>query len=378
VHDRRDDVASSLAFEPVGWTRFHVILEYPRMPRSTHGIRRSVAGAVAAFTLAVAGCTDSASNPVAPQPLAAPDVAALSSSNNDAAHGHVMLIKGAAQLEAYRNASKRPGGGTGISYHGGPVLQAGTHVAAVYWASSPIFNGGPAAGTSGSGTADGSLVGTFLRGLGGSPYFGINSSYTDGAGRAIANSVTYTQYWANNGNAPSGTTSVTDAQMVAMLQSGFNSGALSYDASTVYAIFTSGKVNLGGGFGTQYCAYHTHGTVTVNGVATTVLYAAMPYNYAYPSACTSGYAPANGTTDPGADYQVNTLAHEIEETTTDMLGTAWFDNRGYENADKCAWTWGATYTTSSGGTANMKIGGRDFLVQQNWQNLNRGGCVLHL
>jgi len=167
---------------------------------------------------------------------------------------------------------------------------------------------------------------------------------------------------------------VSDAQMVAMLQAGFNSGALSYDPSTLYAIFTAGQVNLGGGFGTQYCAYHTHGTVTVNGVARTVLYAAMPYNYAYPSACTSGYKPANGTVDAGADYEVNTLAHEIEETTTDEMGNAWYDRRGYENADKCAWTWGTTYTTAAGGTANIKVGGKDFLVQRNW--VASGGCAL--
>jgi hypothetical protein len=110
-------------------------------------------------------------------------------------------------------------------------------------------------------------------------------------------------------------------------------------------------------------------------VSKTVLYAAMPYDYAYPSACTSGFAPANGSLDPGADYEVNTLGHETEETTTDMLGTAWYDNRGYENADKCAWTWGTTYPTA-GGTANMNLGGTDFLVQQNWVNAGRGGCAL--
>ncbi len=341
------------------------------MPRSTHGYRIT-AGAVAA--LALAACTDSPSSPMSPQPMAVPDVAALSSSSNDAVHGHIMHTRDFTQLEAYKNAARRPGGGTGITYHGGPVLQAGTKVAAVYWASAPIFTGGPAAGTAGSGSGDGSLVGYFLNHLGGSPYFNINSTYTSGTGAHIVNSVTYTQYWANNTNAPSGTQSVSDAAMIAMLQSGFNSNALSYDANTVYAIFTSGKVNLGGGFGTQYCAYHTHGTVTINGVARTVLYAAMPYNYAYPSACTSGYAAANG--DPGADYEVNTLAHEIEETTTDMMGNAWFDNRGYENADKCAWTWGATHTTAAGGTANMTIGGKDFLVQQNWVNAGSGGCKL--
>ena len=107
--------------------------------------------------------------------------------------------------------------------------------------------------------------------------------YTDGNGAPIANIVNYTSYWANtSSSAPSGTASVSDGQMIAMLQSGFSSGALAYDASTLYLILTKGKVNLGGGFGTQYCAYHTHGTVTIGGVAKTALYAAQPYNYAFP------------------------------------------------------------------------------------------------
>ena len=291
---------------------------------------------------------------------------------NDVAARHVQHIRGTQLEQAPKNNARIRG--TGISYHGGPVLQAGTKVAAVYWASSAIYPGGPTPGTAGSGSQDGSLVGFFLSHLGGSPYFNINSTYTDGSGNKIVNSVAYTQYYANNTNVPSTTASVSDAQMASMLQSAFASGALTYDPSTLYAIFTAGKTNLGGGFGTQYCAYHTHATVTVNGVSKTVLYAAMPYDYAYPSACSNGTASPNS--DPGADAEVNTLAHETEETTTDMMGNAWYDSRGYENADKCAWTWGATYTTGNGGLANMNLGGKDFLVQQNWQNAGSGGCVL--
>jgi len=103
----------------------------------------------------------------------------------------------------------------------------------------------------------------------------------------------------------------------------------------------------------------------------------MPYDYAYPTACSNDTGSPNN--DPGADAEVNTLAHETEETTTDMMGTAWFDRRGYENADKCAWTFGTTYTTSNGGLANMKLGGttgKDFLVQRNWVNSGSGGCAL--
>jgi len=39
-----------------------------------------------------------------------------------------------------------------------------------------------------------------------------------------------------------------------------------------------------------------------------------------------------------------------------------------ENADKCAWKFGTTYTTANGQKANMKLGARDFLIQQNWVN----------
>ena len=217
-------------------------------------------------------------------------------------------------------------------------------------------------------------MGFFLNHVGGSPYYNINSSYTDGNGVPIVNSVTYTQFWANNSyNVPTSKSRVTDSNMVAMLQYAFNNGKLVYDPNTLYAIFTQGQVNLGGGFGTRYCAYHTHGTVTIAGVARTVLYAAMPDDYAKASACSSGLAAPNG--DPHADAEVSTLVHEIEETTTDPLGNAWFDAQGYENADKCAWTWGTTYNNGTG-VANVNLGGKDFLIQRNWLNVGSGSCQM--
>ncbi len=272
----------------------------------------------------------------------------------------------------------KPGGGgggpgSGIFYHGGRVLLAGPNVAAIYWASGQVYTGGPTPGTYGDPSADGSLVGYFLKNLGGSPYFNINSTYTDGAGQNIANAVNYSQYWANNEySVPSGSASVSDAAMLSMLQYGFEHGRLTYDPNTVYAIFTAGTVNLGGGFGTQYCAYHTSATVTINGVSTRVLYAAMPYDYAYPSACTASAASPNN--DPGADAEVNTLAHETEEATTDADLNAWYDRQGYENADKCAWKWGTVLYTQSGAPYNITVGGLPFLVQMNWINQGSGGC----
>ncbi|GJG86528.1 hypothetical protein tb265_17090 [Gemmatimonadetes bacterium T265] len=339
-----------------------------RLPTARRGtVRTSVALAALA---ALAACSDSVTAPtsglrasaVAPSLEASPEL-------NPGAH----RMHRVREYYASHNAGKT-GSGTGISYHGGALLTAKTNVAAVYWAAAPVFTNGPTPGTYGAASGDASLVGFFLSHIGGSPYFNINTTYYNGSGTHVTNQVNYTQYWAANTSVPAAGASVTDAQMIALLQAGFNSGALTYDASTVYAIFSAGTVNLGGGFGTQYCAYHTTGTVTVGGVSKTVIYAAMPYNYAYPSSCTSGLGAPNG--DPGADYEVNTLVHEVEESTTDYLGNAWYDRQGYENADKCAWTWGTTSTAANGAKYNITIGGKNFLVQQNWVNAGSGGCAL--
>jgi hypothetical protein len=70
------------------------------------------------------------------------------------------------------------------------------------------------------------------------------------------------------------------------------------------------------------------------------------------------------------------LAHELEETVTDPDLNAWYDNKGYENADKCAWSFGTLYKAANGAYANMKLGTRDFLIQRNWVNAGSGSCAL--
>ena len=319
----------------------------------------TVLGTVAAALVAAACSSDTTAPkaPVAGTPLGF-------FTNNP--HLHVMLPIG--QLRPSLAPGRAPTVDNGIYYHGGTVIHA-QKVAAIYWSRRTIYQGGPAAGSAGAGSADGSVIGYFLNNLGGSPYYNINTTYTDGVGTPISNSVTYTQFWAANTNVPMPVVPVTDSQMQSQIIAGFNSGKLTYDPSTLYLIFSDTLVNLGGAFGTVYCAYH--GNFTWNG--NDVKYAAMPHDIDFFDCNALTGSPNN---DPAADAEVNTLAHETEETNTDEDLDAWYDNSGNENADKCAWMFGTTYTTGNGATANMRLGTKDFLVQMNWINASGGGCRL--
>ena len=346
-------------------------------------VRSSAAALVAAAAVAsLAACADSASSVTAPTAGLSASRSTEFNSPRHVFHTREYFARQDAADGGSRYARPSSGSGTGISYHGGSVLQGGTKVVAIYWGTStaPVGYQNLPSG-SGAGSGDGSLIGAFLSNLGSlrdaasRSYFNINHTYWGPGGSTttnlIAPTVSYTAYWntATTAGAPTPSASPTDADMVALIQWGLSNGKLTYDASTVYAIFTGTGVNLGGGFGSQYCAYHTHGSTSQGNV----FYAAMPYNQQYPSGCTSGQASPNA--DVAANSEVNTLAHEIEETTTDDMGNAWYDTRGYENADKCAWTWGTTKTTANGGVYNQTNGTYYFMVQQNWVNAGSGGCT---
>ena len=66
----------------------------------------------------------------------------------------------------------------------------------------------------------------------------------------------------------------------------------------------------------------------------------------------------------------------VDRKPTDPLLNAWYDRQGEENADKCAWTFGATYTTNGGAVANLALNGRSYLVQRNWVNASGGYCSM--
>ena len=346
-----------------------------------------------AATFALAACSDT---PV--EPMRAPLSPRLSLS----APGQLTL----AQRTTYRPFAFANGGSVGgvftpdvgnaaarakptqpdIKYWGGHLI-LNQRLAAIYYSPTTIFPNGPKPGKAGPGRDDHSLVGHFLNNVGGSSYWNINTLYYQKLGRDkefVKNTMEYTSFWAAGGkSAPKSGDVVTDDDIVNLIEDGFSKGTLEYDPSTLYMIFTGPGVNLGGGFDPnhlQYCAFHS-AYIRANGQIVQV--SAMPYDADFtpnhPSndgfLCVLQDGGANG--DIGADAAVSAVAHETEETATDpyidgFLG--WYDKFGEENADKCAYTYGEVFNNGLG-FWNITIGGKPFLVQQNWALTNPQGCL---
>ena len=254
----------------------------------------------------------------------------------------------------------KPQGGNGISYHGGPVILGGTNL---YY----IWYGAWTDSTQ-------SILTDFGNSIGGTPYFNINTSYYDGANNHVTNQVALVKQ--TSVGYPYGN-SLSDSQIQQVVTTAINGGALPWDARGVYFVLTSSDVTASSGFCTQYCGWHTAATLTGKGV---VMFAFVGDPRRCPTACAASEIQSSSPNgNLGADGMASIIAHELEEATTDPQLNAWFDVRGAENADKCAWTFGTTSTKTAGGatyTYNVTMGTRDYLIQRNWVNANGGYCSM--
>src|SRR5262249_32808831 len=95
--------------------------------------------------------------------------------------------------------------------------------------------------------------------------------------------------------------------------------------------------------------------------------------------CPSSAAPQLSYPGPtpnasfSGDGMVNQMAAALSSTVTNPTGSGWFDRYGLENSTKCQGIFGPTYISSTGAPANVHIGIRDYLIQQNWVNSTRKG-----
>lgn len=261
-----------------------------------------------------------------------------------------------ARVEPGANAAGKGGAKTssnGIFYHGGPLI-LGTPAAYYIWYGNWSGNTAP------------SILASFGSSLGGSPYFNINSTYYDGSGTHVSGAATLGVSAADN---YSQGTSLSDAAVQNVVANAIGSGALPKDTNAVYFVLTSADVNETSGFCTQYCGWHTHATIG----GSDIKYSFVGNPDRCPSACEAQTTSPNG--NAGADGMASIIAHEFEEAITDPDLNAWYDRRGSENADKCAWTFGTTSTAPNGSLYNMVLGGSEYLIQRNWVNASGGYCA---
>ncbi|CAO3686127.1 unnamed protein product [Umbelopsis ramanniana] len=242
-----------------------------------------------------------------------------------------------------------------ITYHGGPIL-SGT--IKVY----PIFYGTWTA-------AQKTIVNTFIGGVSSTTWWNIEKTYHDNSGNSVTGPVTLGTAYADNYSQGK---SLSDNSIETIVSHAISAGGLPVDTNGIYAVLTAGDVTETSGFCSQYCGWHTDGTIS--GKDLKYLFAGLA------TACPSGcIAPENQSVSPNGDVAVDgmisVLAHEIVEAASDPDLNAWYDASGQENADKCAWTFGTTKTASNGAAYNVVAGGKDYLIQQNW-NAATQACAL--
>ncbi len=269
---------------------------------------------------------------------------------------HTMPVRGQARTGGMPIAARRVKiHGNGIDHHGGQVMPNKVHTYIIWygnWAQTP---------------AKQSIITDFLGALAPSPYYAINTSYTNGTGRPLLNVATLAGQTVDNYS--QGAANLSDAAIKTVVALAVTSGRLPKDANGVYFVLTSSDVTKTG-FLTNYCGWHSF--AAIRGTSIKFAFVGDPSGPSLTN-CASQTVGPNG--DAGADAMVSIIAHELEETVTDPQLDAWFDSTGAENGDKCAWSFGATYTAGAA-LANVHLGARDYLVQQNWLNAAGGSCSL--
>lgn len=261
---------------------------------------------------------------------------------------------GHGQGQGQAKAAAQVQGANGINYHGGPVIP--TPSVYYIWYGNWTGNSAPA-------------ILTDLAGhLSNSPYYKINKTYYSGSTTKtyVTGSVTYAG--SSTVAYPYGT-ALTDANVKSVVADAI-AGGMPNDANGVYFVLTSADVNATSGFCTQYCGWHAHAPIG----GTEIKYSFVGNPDRCPSSCAAQPVGPNG--NAGADGMASIIAHELEEAVTDPVFDGWYDRRGYENADKCAWKFGTQLTAANGAKYNMTLGARRYLIQQNWVNAGGGSCAL--
>jgi hypothetical protein len=220
-----------------------------------------------------------------------------------------------------------------LVWHNGPVMHA-TTVVPVYWGSrwsNSTFVGDKVSG-----------LNTLYSGIGGTPYARTNGEYTDGSGTVNTSSIGKSGNLTDTSATPTGAPSTSAVLSEVAKVTGNHPVANAY-----YPVYSDQPRGNAG-----YCAWHSSGTI--GGVRVQF---GFFFNLDGDPGC-DPQSPSSLGHSQGLAALANVSGHELSEMLTDPQLNAWYDQKGEENSDKCAWTWNGT----------VAIGGQSWKIQGNWSN----------
>lgn len=296
-------------------------------PKVSVKVRLPLVGSTLALA-AIAGC-GGASDPVDTDDAAA--VAPSDLETLDVPMGPNGIPEDPPMLGLHGIRGARAGSSAQMTWHNGAILPSST-IAAIFWGvkwSSASFVVDKIAG-----------LDALYSGLSGSPYASTNTEYTGSNGQ-VGTSVVYDGHVVDLSNAPrhAPRTSAVLNEVCKMISSPVANG--------YYPVYTDTRRG-----GAGYCAWHSYGTCS--GVPVQF---AFFFNLDGDAGCDP--RDTSGLHSQGLAALANVSGHEYSEAVTDPRNGGWWDSSGYENSDKCAWTFGVPLVTFS--SSQWKI-------QGNWSN----------
>ena len=217
--------------------------------------------------------------------------------------------------------------------HTGSAMPA-THIYSIYWG--PSFPMGYADSVDG-----------FLTGISLSSYNSVTTQYMTSV--SVPNVMTFGGRFVDS-SAPPSSSPTTASILAEVYKVVATNGKQSMDPQGLYMVFTNNvpaKAN--------FCAWH--GAGAVGGTTFTIAY--QPFLGTFAGCNANLLINYKLKTNVAVDSVANVASHEIYETVTDPLLNAWYDSKGAEIGDKCAWK---TATTIAG-----------YSVQTEWDN-STSGC----
>ena len=257
-----------------------------------------------------------------------------------------------------------------ILYHDGPIMPGTVPIYIIWYGNW-------------AGDTTTTILPDLASSLGGSPYFLINTTYPRADNVAPNGGLLYAGSVADSySQGPS----LTVENIRQIVENQVMNGQLPLDTAGIYLVIGSSDVTDLRPDGSTFC---TPGTSPHHGVA---IFSGSTIKYGYlgganrcPISAGPQFVAPDGTILPtpndnfAADAMASSFARLLNVIVTNPLGYGgWYDRYGLENSDKCVGKFGATYVTPNGSRANIRLGGRDFLIQQNWINDRRGRCTMSI